>query len=148
MDSLSHKAGGAHHDTGKPLHIPRSMLRAMVEHSRRAYPNEACGIVSGLGDTAIKFYATENAEESPYVYSIAPEDIFRIKKEIAAGGHELIGIFHSHPDSEAYPSHIDIRQAYYPEAVYLIASLAEAEPVVRGFRIIDGQVYEKPLRFF
>lgn len=143
-DEMPHKGEGA---ASGPVYIPLPMLTAMVEHSRRAYPNEACGIVSGRGSRALKFYPTENAEQSPYLYSIPPEDIFRIKKEIAAAGQELLGIFHSHPASEAYPSHVDIKQAYYPEAVYLIASLAVDPPVVRGFHIISGQVYERPLKF-
>jgi [CysO sulfur-carrier protein]-S-L-cysteine hydrolase len=60
---------------------------------------------------------------------------------------ELVGIFHSHTFTEAYPSRTDVELAAYPEATYLILSLADpGAPVLRGFRISDGQVDEEEIR--
>ena len=55
-----------------------------------------------------------------------------------------MGIFHSHTHSEAYPSETDRQQAFYPEAHYLLVSLEDRDdPVLRGFRIRDGEVEEQ-----
>ena len=59
-------------------------------------------------------------------------------------GLDLVGIFHSHTHSEAYPSETDRRQAFYPEAHYLLVSLADRNnPDLRAFTIRDGQVDEQ-----
>ena len=56
---------------------------------------------------------------------------------------ELIGIFHSHVSSPAYPSATDVRLAFYPEAVYFLVSLArERERELRGYTIVDGNIEE------
>jgi proteasome lid subunit RPN8/RPN11 len=52
-------------------------------------------------------------------------------------GAELLGIYHSHPTASAYPNATDIANANYPEAVYVIVSLAKAHPVVCCYRILN-----------
>ena len=52
------------------------------------------------------------------------------------------GIVHSHVASRAEPSATDVGLASYPDALYLICSLAEPTPVVRAWTIVDGQVSE------
>ena len=75
-----------------------------------------------------------------------PRDLFRILRELERSGRELVGIFHSHPATAAYPSATDVQLAFYPEACYLILSLADPErPVLRAFRIAEGRVSEEPL---
>lgn len=119
----------------------------MLAHGQANLPLEACGIVAGRGHRATKFYPTENAEQSPVLYSIPPMDILRITREIEGAGQELLAIFHTHPATEAYPSATDVRLAYYPEAVYLIMSLAQPEaPVLRGFHIVEQNITERAVR--
>ena len=61
-------------------------------------------------------------------------------------GHELLGIFHTHTHSEAYPSETDQKLAFYPDAYYLVMSLSDREhPVLRAFRILEGEVAEEEL---
>jgi proteasome lid subunit RPN8/RPN11 len=56
------------------------------------------------------------------------------------------GIFHTHTHSEAYPSETDLRLAFYPDACYLVMSLSDRErPVLRAFRIVDGEITEEEL---
>ena len=56
---------------------------------------------------------------------------------------ELLGIYHSHTHTEAYPSATDIELALWPEALYLIVSLENPEEAtIRAFRIAAGQVEE------
>ena len=61
-------------------------------------------------------------------------------------GAEIVAIYHSHPESPAYPSATDVELAFWPEAVYLICSLADpSQPTIRAFRIRDGAIAEVAL---
>jgi proteasome lid subunit RPN8/RPN11 len=65
--------------------------------------------------------------------------------EMDERGEELSAIYHSHTASPAYPSQTDINLAAYPEALYLIVSLADGEEPLRGYRITEGEVSEVDL---
>ena len=117
--------------------------RQIVEHCLDGRPNEACGLLGGRGDRVETVYPARNKEESPVRYEVAPEDLLRVFREIDDADQELLGIFHSHVSSPAYPSQTDVRLAYYPEAVYFLVSLArEREPELRGYTIVDGKIDE------
>jgi proteasome lid subunit RPN8/RPN11 len=79
-------------------------------------------------------------------YSLDAKDQFRIMQEMEKRGEELIGIYHSHTGSAAYPSQTDVNLAAYPDAVSVIVSLEDPQnPDVRGFWIRDGQIEEAEL---
>jgi proteasome lid subunit RPN8/RPN11 len=123
------------------MRIAQALIDEIVAHARADMPNECCGMVGGVDGEARTVYRAENAEASPLRYSIASEEQFRLMKEIEAAGEELVAIYHSHTKSAAYPSQTDVNLAGWPEAVYLIASLAEPEaPEVKGFWITDGKI--------
>jgi [CysO sulfur-carrier protein]-S-L-cysteine hydrolase len=125
------------------MQIPRSIYDDMLAHAREDAPDECCGILGGRDGTAMTLYRATNAEHSPLRYTLAPEDLYRITfKEIPANEEEMLAIYHSHTASPAYPSQTDINLATYPDAVYLILSLADGENPLRGFRISDGEVEE------
>jgi proteasome lid subunit RPN8/RPN11 len=128
------------------LSLPRTFADAIIVQARSEHPNEACGLLAGTNGTATKAFPMTNAERSPVIYRIDPKEQFRVFKEIEDEGLDLVAIYHSHTRSPAYPSATDVAQAYYPEAVYLIVSLADQDaPDLRGFRISDGKVAEEPL---
>lgn len=127
------------------MKIPREMWEAMVRHAKEGAPLEACGLVGGRGDEALVFHPTPNEAASEVFYTVPAKEILRFQRRLDAEGLELVAIFHSHPATQAYPSPTDIRLAFYPDAVYLILSLASEPPVLRGFRIRDGAVTEVPV---
>ena len=128
------------------LRIPKGFADAIVEQARAEHPNEACGLLAGNNSTVTKMYRMTNAERSPVIYRMEPAEQLRVFNDIEAAGLDLVGIYHSHTRSPAYPSATDVSLAYYPEAVYLIVSLANpAEADLRGFQITDGKVAEVPL---
>ena len=129
------------------LRLPRDFADRIIDQARSEHPNEACGLLAGSDGTATRLFAMTNAERSPVIYRIDPKDQLRAFNEIDEDGLQLVGIYHSHTRSPAYPSDTDVRQAYYPEAVYLIVSLAESDPDLRGFRITDGKVSEITLEY-
>jgi len=129
------------------LRIAQSLIDEIVAHAREDAPNECCGMIGGVDGEARTVYRAENAEASPLRYSIDAGEQFRLMREIEGAGEELAAIYHSHTKSAAYPSQTDINLAGWPEAVYLIASLADADaPEVRGFWIRDGGIADAELR--
>lgn len=128
------------------MRLARDLVGEMVEHARRDLPNECCGMVGGHDGAATTVYSLENAEASPFRYSISPQDLFRTIREIEESDEELVAIYHSHTKSEAYPSQTDVNLAGWPDAVYLIVSLRdEARPEIRGFWIREGEISEVDL---
>ena len=135
------------------LTVPRALAREMLDHATAELPNEACGLLAGsLSDGRASIYhPARNADASPLRYSVHPDDLMRITFAIEDAGEDLVAIFHSHTRSPAVPSPTDLRAAMYPDAVYLLASLADpvAQPqqALRAWRIHGGQSFEVPLRF-
>jgi [CysO sulfur-carrier protein]-S-L-cysteine hydrolase len=128
------------------VYISRAMLDEMIAHALAGRPNEACGMLAGKGNRATKVYPAANADASPVRYLMAPKDQLHIMQDMEDHDWDLLGIFHSHTHTAAYPSQTDVSLAYYPDALYLIVSLVdEAHPVVRAFHIVDGQIREEPI---
>ena len=128
------------------LKLQRSYVDEIISHAREEAPNECCGIIAGNDGHATKLYRAINAEASPYRYNVDPKDLLRIYRDLDDRDWDVLGIYHSHTHTEAYPSPTDVRLAAWPEAYYLIVSLAdEAKPDLRAFRITDGQVTEEEL---
>jgi proteasome lid subunit RPN8/RPN11 len=137
--------------------LPDEIRAAIVEHARGGYPNEACGLIVGTaaaadGGQALRFEPTGNAAASPYRYEIDSADLLRIAIEADDADQIVWGIVHSHVRSAARPSPTDIGLAFYPDALYIIVSLAETEadrttggPAVRAWRIVAGNVFEVAL---
>ena len=128
------------------MQLEQSYADEIIAHAREDVPNECCGIIAGSDGHATKLYRAVNAEASPYRYNVDPKDLLRIYRDIDSNDWDLLAIYHSHTHTEAYPSPTDQRLAAWPEAYYLIVSLADdANPVLRSFRIEDGEVTEEPL---
>ncbi len=137
--------------------LPEAIRAALVEHARREDPNEACGIVIGSaaaaeGGQALRFAPTRNAAASPYRYEIDSMDLLRLTLDADDADEAFWAIVHSHVRSPARPSPTDLGQAFYPDALYVLVSLAESEadpvtgqPGVRAWRIVDGAAFEVEL---
>jgi proteasome lid subunit RPN8/RPN11 len=138
--------------------LPASIVRAIVEHARAEYPNEACGIVSGTGIASddgdpLEWYAARNEAASPLRFNVHPEDLYRIFRAIDDADHDVWAIVHSHVRSPARPSPTDVGMAAsWPHVLWILVSLAdeEADPVtdapsVRAWRIEAGEVHEVDL---
>lgn len=126
------------------LTIPKSIYDEILIHAHLEHPNECCGLLVGKGEQISKQYSMTNTHHSPVSYLMDPKEQFNVFKEIREEGTELIGIYHSHPHTEAYPSVTDISLAYYPEAYYIIISLEKRDsPVVNAYQIIEGKITQE-----
>jgi proteasome lid subunit RPN8/RPN11 len=127
------------------VRIPADLMDELVAYARAEAPNECCGIVGTANGEAVRFYPARNRFESPMRFEVHPDDLHRIYLETSERGEE-IALFHSHPRSEAYPSQTDVNLAgWWPGSPWLIASLADSEPIVRGFEIDGTEVRELEL---
>jgi proteasome lid subunit RPN8/RPN11 len=124
----------------------------MVEHARREYPLECCGLLSGSGCNIDGIRATGNQRESREEFFVPVQELFAFFKGLRRSGKEHLGIYHSHPTSRSLPSSRDVAEFHYPEVSYWIVSLKGAEPDVRCFRWeerdfknVDFEVYGSPV---
>lgn len=89
----------------------------MVAHAQSTFPDECCGVMVGTTDGEAKHVTTAIAVENAYKgkqedrYEIRPEDLLAADKNARARGLDLIGIFHSHPDCDAYFSKTDLENS-------------------------------------
>jgi len=114
---------------------------AMVATCIRALPNEGCGLLLGTSEgVVVDVVPSPNVADSAKVYEIDPKVLLRTYRRADDEGLEVIGVFHSHTHSAAYPSPTDIRQAPDPAWHYVLISLAEIDTVVASYRIVDGVV--------
>jgi proteasome lid subunit RPN8/RPN11 len=129
------------------LKIGKEIWEKMMEHLRSGWPEEACGILGGTDSLATEVYPIKNVDENPRVrYLIEPQGQFAAFKDMRKKGLEMVAIFHSHPESPAYPSVTDVGLAYYQEAYYIIVSLKDREkPDAHAFKIIDNKIVEYPI---
>ena len=133
------------------------MIQALIDHARAEYPNEACGLIvgdraAGDGGRPLRFEPTRNAAASPYRYEIDPQELYRLTVATDDADEAFWAIVHSHTHTPAVPSPTDIGLAFYPDALYVLVSLAEDEaepgtgtPSVRAWRIVDGAIHEVTL---
>ena len=132
------------------LTIDQATYDAIVAHSKRDHPDEACGVVAGPegSDRPERFVEMINAAGSPTFYEFDSGDLFQLYKDMDARDEEPVVIYHSHTATEAYPSRTDIGLASEPNAHYvLVGTTAHGNndgPVeFRSYRIIDGVVTEE-----
>ncbi len=128
------------------FYLPLEYYNEMIAHLQAEAPNEGCGLLAGRDGQIFKHYRARNAERSPVLYSIDAKELLGCIRDMDAQGWELLAIYHSHTHSQAYPSATDVKLAYYPDSVYLIISLEDSQqPVVRGFRIVEGVITEEEM---
>jgi proteasome lid subunit RPN8/RPN11 len=119
---------------------------AIVATCIRALPNEGCGLLLGTTDGIVRdVVASDNVADSARIYEIDPKVLLRATRRADDEGLEVIGVFHSHTHSEAYPSPTDVRQAPDPSWHYVLVSLLDSPAVVRSFLVVGETVEEEEL---
>ncbi len=134
------------------LTIPRGVVDKIVSEAEQSHPDECCGLLAGKGELVSRALPIANAQVSATGYFMDPQGQFEAARVMRQEGEELLGIYHSHPMSRAYPSERDVKLAFH-DVVYLIVSVFEGEAggkaeceEMRAFRITEGTVAEVPVR--
>lgn len=124
------------------LVLKKEHIDEILEHSNNELPNESCGLFGGIidGDKKIikKVYLLKNTDESPEHFSMDVKEQFCVISDIRKNKWQLIGNFHSHPESPSRASDEDIKLAFDPTLSYMILSLQDKlHPVFNSFLIKD-----------
>ncbi|MDP6524146.1 MAG: Mov34/MPN/PAD-1 family protein [Kiritimatiellia bacterium] len=127
------------------LEIDSSVYEAMILASNKALPIEACGLLAGSDGRATKLYELTNADASAKHFSFLPEEQFAAIKDMRSCGMEMLAIWHSHPDTPARMSEEDLRLALTPGVVYVILSMMDGLPAMRGFEPDEGVAISVPV---
>jgi len=130
------------------LLLPKLVHDQMVAYCLTGLPDEACGLLGGDLETgeAVTCYPTRNLAASAKLYTVDPKEHLRADRDAESAGLSIIGVFHSHTHTEAYPSPTDVDQAPDPSWHYVLVSLRDVQPVVRSYRIVEGEITEEPVR--
>ena len=114
------------------IHIENEPWAAMVAHARAKYPNECCGAMLGSTEGDLKTVraaiALENSFEGAQAarYELRPEDLLAADKAARERHMDLIGIYHSHPDCDAYFSATDLQNSC-PWYSFVVLSIKKGE---------------------
>ena len=118
----------------------------MIAACIRALPDEGCGLLLGREDGhVVEVVVSPNVARSAKVYEIDSRVTLQAYRRADDEGLAVLGVFHSHTHSEAYPSPTDIAQAPDPQWHYVVISLQDVPSVIRSFRIVDQVVTEEEL---
>ena len=129
------------------LSLPQVLYDEVLAHCQRGYPKEACGILAGQDGMVAQVYPMTNVEDSPIGYAMDPKEQLQAEKQMRQRDQRMIGIYHSHTASEAYPSSVDVSLAISPELSYVLISLQDrAKPNLRSYRIDGSTVSSEPCR--
>lgn len=124
------------------IKLSQTDKKILAEFSENQKPNESCALLFGKNTTVMDLFLTENIEKSPVNFTISNEQLiegYRIAEEKKM---EVIGIFHSHPDSEAYPSNTDKKFMQSNPVVWIIYS-----GINKNFRayVLESEITEIPI---
>jgi len=119
---------------------------AIVATCIRALPNEGCGLLLGTPDgTVTEVLASPNVADSAKLYEVDSRVLLRAYRRSEEEGLSVIGVFHSHTHSEAYPSPTDVAQAPDPTWHYVLVSLRDVPTSIRSFHVIGGEIDEEEI---
>lgn len=91
--------------------LTKKQKEILINHAQSNFPNESCALLFGTEDpkscTVTDIFLAENIEKSPINFTISNEELLYGYKEAERKKLDVVGIFHSHPYSEAVPSLTD-----------------------------------------
>ena len=95
----------------KEIILNQEQIDILIEHSTKSHPNESCAMLLGTYDNqqwnVKKVFLTNNMEKSETNFTISPEELLHGHQLAEKKQLELVGVFHSHPNSSAIPSDTD-----------------------------------------
>ncbi len=112
------------------LRIPNRLLQKIEQHALQAFPEECCGFLignpTGGRRNVIEVVPSQNLAISnrKQRYTVDPLEFSRLDAKLEGSGKEVLGFYHSHPNTPAKPSHYDLEYAWQIYS-YLIVSVAK-----------------------
>lgn len=114
--------------------LEREVYRDMLRHALQEAPNECCGLLAGRDERIFRIQECTNALASPVRFSIPPPELFQFFRSLRERDLEFLGIYHSHPDGDPFPSGRDRQELHYHDVSYWIIALKSGQPVVACYK--------------
>jgi desampylase len=124
--------------------IVQRVLEDVLAHAAAEAPRECCGVLVGTSDRISDSVRALNLADGTTRFQLDPRDHIRAIRDARARGADVIGFYHSHPRSPAYPSETDVSESGYAGVVHLIAGAGENGREVRLFTIDGPAITELP----
>lgn len=132
------------------LHVPKALMKAIVDAAEGDYPCETCGLILGrVGEDghwiATEIVASPNlAANARRAFEIDPKLRIDAQRRARAAGLAVVGLYHSHPDASARPSTHDLERAWETGLVWVITSVVDGQAVLSAaYRLAaDGARFE------
>ena len=125
--------------------IDRHVLEDVLAHAREDAPRECCGVLLGQGSRIVAHVRAANIEPGTTRFLIDPRDHLQAIRQARARQLDVLGFYHSHPHSRAYPSATDLDESVYPDAVHLIVGVVNGDQEARLFTLDPPRMSELPL---
>ena len=131
------------------LELPRKLVNQILTHAQQHEHTESCGLISELNGTPAHYYAVRNIAADPASrFEMEPRQQIAAMKHMREHGEELFAIVHSHPQSPPVPSAIDMHDAGYADAYYIIVSLNTRGVLeMRAYKAADEGMEPVELQF-
>lgn len=127
------------------LKIPNNIIEEIYQQGRDEAPIEACGYLGGVDGVVSKRYPMTNVDQSNEHFTLDPKEQFAVMKESRNEGLGILAVYHTHPETPARPSDEDIKLAFDPNIIYVIASLMNDTYTIKAFKIVNGEVTNLPI---
>ena len=132
---------------GAGVVIRPSIRRALVDHALQASPEECCGLLVGTDRQVLSAVPSPNIAARTGRYRVDDRLHLELRRALRklAPKTSVSGAYHSHPTGSAWPSERDITEAYSRDWLHVIVGLGSSRPMIRAFRIVEGQVHPVPI---
>lgn len=132
--------------------LKETFFQELIAYALKHSPNECCGYLFGTRrdkENIIKqIFPMNNIHKDPKgFFMFSPQEQLDAMIQSQEKNLEIVGIFHSHPHSKAYPSDEDLKYIYDSRQSYCIISLVNQTPEIRSFRIQDKEIQEETIKF-
>ena len=125
------------------IKLPLVLKERILAHALADPEVEVCGLVGGSDNLVTSIYPVSNIAQDPgHRFLMSPEGQIESMRRIREAGEDMIGIYHSNPDSAAEPSATDLEMAAYPDLFYFIISLQSRETQLACF-LYNGRTFSK-----
>ena len=102
------------------ISISHSQWSEMKDHVASRAPEEACGLVAGVGNQARVIFPITNVLHDRFRFRMAPDEQLNAFLKAEEEGLDIIAIYHSHPHGIDHPSASDSAELSFPGVIYLI----------------------------
>jgi proteasome lid subunit RPN8/RPN11 len=96
------------------IRVEKPAWDTMVSHAEKTFPKECCGVMLGTDGVVREAVALANTYTGPQedFFVMDPQDLNRVDRQARAQGMDVLGVFHSHPDCDAYFSKRDLEHSF------------------------------------